>query len=92
MPQWIVLLTVAIVAWVLFSVGGGLVVGRLIRRAESLRAAGFDAGEADAQGMRGATSAENAPAATSRIAASPRNSFVASRFPFTCATTEPRCE
>jgi hypothetical protein len=33
------------------------------------------------QGMRGATSAENAPAATSRIAASPRNSFVASRFP-----------
>jgi hypothetical protein len=43
MPQWIVLLTVAIVAWVLFSVGGGLVVGRLIRRAESLRAAGFDA-------------------------------------------------
>jgi len=44
MPQWIVLLTVAIVAWVLFSVGGGLVVGRLIRRAESLRAAGFDAG------------------------------------------------
>jgi hypothetical protein len=42
MPQWIVLLTVAIVAWFVFSVGGGLVVGRLIRRAESLRAAGFD--------------------------------------------------
>jgi hypothetical protein len=41
MPQWIVLLTVAIVAWIVFSVGGGLVVGRLIRRAESLRAAGF---------------------------------------------------
>ena len=42
--------------------------------------------------MRGATRAENAPAATSRIAASPRNSFVASRLPFTRATTEPRCE
>jgi hypothetical protein len=41
MPQWIVLLAVAIVAWCVFSVGGGLVVGRLIRRAESLRAAGF---------------------------------------------------
>jgi hypothetical protein len=41
MPQWIVLLGVAIVAWVVFSVGGGIVVGRLIRRAESLRAAGF---------------------------------------------------
>jgi hypothetical protein len=41
MPQWIVLLMVAIVAWFVFSVGGGLVVGRLIRRAESMRAAGF---------------------------------------------------
>jgi hypothetical protein len=40
MPQWIVLLAVAIAAWVVFSVGGGLVVGRLIRRAESLRAGG----------------------------------------------------
>lgn len=40
MPQWIVLLAVAIGAWFVFSVGGGLVVGRLIRRAESLRAAG----------------------------------------------------
>jgi hypothetical protein len=43
MPQWIVFLAVAIVAWFVFSVGGGLVVGRLIRRAESLRAAGFPA-------------------------------------------------
>jgi hypothetical protein len=43
MPQWIMLLVVAIVAWIVFSVGGGLVVGRLIRRAESLRAAGFHA-------------------------------------------------
>jgi hypothetical protein len=40
MPHWIVLLAVAIVAWCVFSVGGGLVVGHLIRRAESLRAAG----------------------------------------------------
>jgi hypothetical protein len=43
MPQWIVLLAVALAAWFVFSVGGGLVVGRLIRRAEGLRTAGFDA-------------------------------------------------
>jgi hypothetical protein len=43
MPQWIVLLAVAIGAWFVFSIGGGLVVGRLIRRAKSLRAAGIDA-------------------------------------------------
>jgi hypothetical protein len=43
MPQWIVLLAVALAAWFVFAIGGGLVVGRLIRRAESLRAAGFDA-------------------------------------------------
>ena len=43
MPQWIVFLAVAIVAWFVFSIGGGLVVGRLIRRAESLRTAGLDA-------------------------------------------------
>src|SRR5262249_31117583 len=41
------------------------------------------------QGRRGATSAENSPAATSRTAARPRNSFVASFFPWTRATTEP---
>jgi hypothetical protein len=40
MPHWIVLLAVAIVAWCVFSVGGGLVVGHLIRRAESLRTGG----------------------------------------------------
>jgi hypothetical protein len=30
MPQWIILLTLAIVAWLVLSVGGGLVVGRLL--------------------------------------------------------------
>jgi hypothetical protein len=30
MPQWIFLMTVAIVAWLVVSIGGGLVVGRLI--------------------------------------------------------------
>jgi hypothetical protein len=43
MPQWVMFLAVAIVAWFVFSIGGGLVVGRLIRRAETLRAAGLDA-------------------------------------------------
>ena len=30
MPQWILLLVLAIVAWLALSVGGGLLVGRLI--------------------------------------------------------------
>jgi hypothetical protein len=30
MPQWTVLLALAIVAWLALSVGGGLVVGRLL--------------------------------------------------------------
>jgi hypothetical protein len=30
MPQWILLLVLAIVAWLLLAVGGGLLVGRLI--------------------------------------------------------------
>jgi hypothetical protein len=44
------------------------------------------------QGRRGAISAEKMPATTRRIAASPTNSLVASRFDLTWATTEPRCE
>ena len=31
MPQWITLLTLAIVAWLVLSVGGGLLVGQLLR-------------------------------------------------------------
>ncbi len=30
MPQWILFLVLAIVAWLVVSVGGGLVVGRLL--------------------------------------------------------------
>jgi hypothetical protein len=30
MPQWILLLTLAIVAWLTLAVGGGLLLGRLI--------------------------------------------------------------
>jgi hypothetical protein len=30
MPQWIIFLTLAIVAWFAVSVGGGLLVGRLL--------------------------------------------------------------
>jgi len=30
MPQWIIFLTLAIVAWLVVSVGGGLVIGRLL--------------------------------------------------------------
>jgi len=30
-PQWIILLMVAIAAWLVVSIGGGLVVGRLLR-------------------------------------------------------------
>ena len=36
MPQWIVFLALAIVAWLVFSVGGGLLVGRLIEVASRL--------------------------------------------------------
>ena len=37
MPQWIVFLMLAIVAWLVISVGGGLVVGRLLGVAERRR-------------------------------------------------------
>jgi len=30
-PQWIILMMVAIVAWLVVSIGGGLVVGRVLR-------------------------------------------------------------
>jgi hypothetical protein len=30
MPQWITLLVLAIVAWLALSVGGGLIIGRLL--------------------------------------------------------------
>jgi hypothetical protein len=30
MPQWIILMTLAIVAWLVLAIGGGLVVGRLL--------------------------------------------------------------
>lgn len=30
MPQWITLLVLAIVAWLAVSVGGGLIIGRLL--------------------------------------------------------------
>jgi ascorbate-specific PTS system EIIC-type component UlaA len=37
MPQWIVLMMLAIVGWLVLSIGGGLVVGRLIRMATRRR-------------------------------------------------------
>jgi hypothetical protein len=37
MPQWIVLLTLAIVAWLLVSIVGGLVIGRLLGAASRRR-------------------------------------------------------
>ncbi len=37
MPQWILFLTLAIVAWLVLSVGGGLLVGRLLGFAARLR-------------------------------------------------------
>jgi len=37
MPQWIVLLTLAIVAWFLVSIVGGLVIGRLLGAASRRR-------------------------------------------------------
>jgi hypothetical protein len=30
-PQWIILMVLAIAAWLVVSIGGGLIVGRLIR-------------------------------------------------------------
>jgi hypothetical protein len=37
MPQWIVFLVLAIVAWLMLSVGGGLLVGRLLSAASRHR-------------------------------------------------------
>ncbi|HZQ64579.1 MAG TPA: hypothetical protein VFA66_05070 [Gaiellaceae bacterium] len=37
MPQWVVFLVVAIGAWFALSVGGGLLVGRLLSAAERHR-------------------------------------------------------
>ncbi len=37
MPQWILFLVLAIVAWLALSVGGGLVVGRIIGAAARRR-------------------------------------------------------
>jgi hypothetical protein len=36
-PEWIMLTMLAIVAWLVVSIGGGLVVGRLIRVASRRR-------------------------------------------------------
>jgi hypothetical protein len=36
MPQWIIFLVLAIVAWLTLSIGGGLLVGRLINTASRL--------------------------------------------------------
>jgi hypothetical protein len=37
MPQWILFLVLAIVAWLTVSIGGGLLVGRLLRVAARYR-------------------------------------------------------
>jgi hypothetical protein len=37
MPQWIIFLVLAIVAWLALSVGGGLLVGRLLGAASRRR-------------------------------------------------------
>ncbi len=37
MPHWIVILTLAIVAWLALSVGGGLILGRLLAVASRRR-------------------------------------------------------
>jgi hypothetical protein len=37
MPQWITLLVLAIVAWLAVSVGGGLIIGRLLAVASRKR-------------------------------------------------------
>jgi hypothetical protein len=36
-PQWIIMMVLAIVAWLVVSIGGGLIVGRLIRVASRRR-------------------------------------------------------
>jgi hypothetical protein len=36
-PQWIILMMLAIVAWLVVSIGGGLLVGRLLRVASRRR-------------------------------------------------------
>ena len=36
-PEWIILMGLAIVAWLVVSIGGGLIVGRLIRIASRRR-------------------------------------------------------
>ena len=36
-PEWIILMVVAIAAWLVVSIGGGLIVGRLIRIASRRR-------------------------------------------------------
>jgi hypothetical protein len=38
-PQWIILMMVAIVAWLVVSIGGGLVVGRVLRLVSRRRVA-----------------------------------------------------
>jgi hypothetical protein len=38
-PQWIILMLVAIVAWLVVSIGGGLVVGRVLRLVSRRRVA-----------------------------------------------------
>jgi uncharacterized membrane protein YecN with MAPEG domain len=38
MPQWIVLLVIAVAAWLVLAVGGGLVIGRLLRLVGGRRA------------------------------------------------------
>jgi hypothetical protein len=38
-PQWIILMMLAIVAWLVVSIGGGLLVGRLLRVASRRRVA-----------------------------------------------------
>jgi hypothetical protein len=37
MPQWILLLVLAIVAWLVLAIGGGLIVGRLLAAVERHR-------------------------------------------------------
>jgi hypothetical protein len=38
MPQWVVLLAIAIVGWLVLAVAGGIVLGRLLWLAERRRA------------------------------------------------------
>jgi hypothetical protein len=73
MPQWIILLIVAIGAWLLLSVGGGLLIGRILsvasrRRPHTRRHVVLT------YGKRGAKSADSTPAPISRPAPMSRNS------------------